>query len=255
MQANMIQDNNHRLDGLWEEYKGEGSLRAREELILQFSPLVKVCAGQIGSSRTSLQEREAWGILGLIEAIDRYDPGYGTKFEYYASCRIKGAIIDGMRQEGYINQSLLRKAKKIDEALYELGNKLGRLPDDEELAEHLNLSIGELGVLTGKISQGIPMSLDMPISTDESENLCLIDTIPDTTTSGVEDEVTFNEIKDVLVKALERLGEKERMVITLYYYEGFTLKEIGDTIGLSESRISQIHTKAIFKMRVKLPRK
>jgi RNA polymerase sigma factor FliA len=241
---------------LWTRYKVEQDSAARDELILNYSPLVKYVAGRLASSLPQTVDTAdliSYGIFGLIDAIEKFDPERAIKFETYAISRIKGAIIDELRAMDWVPRSVRSRAREIEAAYVALENTLRRVPSDQEVADHMNISIKEFQVLLAKLSYTSVVSFEelwVGGERDESQNA--IGSIKDDT---AEDPVAIfetGEIKEILAGAIDKLPERERTVVALYYYEGLTLKEIGQVLGVTESRVSQLHTKAVLRLRAKL---
>ena len=241
---------------LWREYKEGGTLDARERLILHYSPLVKFVAGRVAAGLPQNIEQSdlvSYGIFGLIDAIDKFDPGRGYKFETYAISRIKGAIIDELRSIDWVPRSVRAKARAIERAFSKLENELRRSPEDREVAAELGMSEEELAAILSQISFVGIVALDelLSASADRSGGATVGDTIADRTNNPVE-AFESEEMRHVLADAINRMPDRERLVLTLYYYEGLTLAEIGAVLGVTESRVCQIHTKAIFQLRGRL---
>jgi RNA polymerase sigma factor for flagellar operon FliA len=241
------------LDELWAEYKAEGTGDARERLILHYSPLVKFVAGRVAAGLPQSIEQSdlvSYGIFGLIDAIDKFDPGRGFKFETYAISRIKGAIIDELRSIDWVPRSVRAKARSIERAYSKLENELKRSPDDAEVAAELDMTEPELAGVLSQISFTGLVALDdlLAASGDRSGGTTVGDTIADRAHDPVE-AFEVDEMKHLLADAINRMPDRERLVLTLYYYEGLTLAEIGDVLGVTESRVCQIHTKAILQLR------
>ena len=244
------------LSALWASFKDDGNTDAREQLILNYSPLVKYVAGRLSSSLPQTVETAdliSYGIFGLIDAIEKYDPSRGIKFETYAIARIKGAIIDELRAMDWVPRSVRSRAREIEQAYVALESKLRRVPSDEEVASHLGIPKRDLHDLYSKLSYTSIVSFEeLWVGGDREDHSSVMGTIKDET---AEDPVALfenEEIKDILAGAIERLSERERIVIALYYYEGLTLKEIGQVLGVTESRVSQLHTKAVLRLRGRL---
>lgn len=244
-------------DELWFEFKVKKSMQARDALILKYAPLAKVYAGQLVSTGTHLDFDEcvSLGILGLIDAIDRFDPQSGTSFKHYAGYRIRGSIVDGMRKMGRVPESVYRNARRIEKVSQELSLELGRIPSDQEIADALGISLETYYAWVQDIAGSTPLSLDSFYTfADGEESITLMDALPD---SKEIDPLTITEKQEMihaLAAAIDSLSETERLVLTLYYYEELTLKEIGEVLGVTESRVSQIHAKTILKLRGKLRR-
>jgi RNA polymerase sigma factor for flagellar operon FliA len=238
------------LEKLWMKYKKEGDFEARQKLIIFYSPLAKYVAGRIASSlpkAVDVEDLVQNGIIGLIDAIEKFNPELNIKFETYAISRIRGAIIDSLRALDWLPRSLRFKAKELDKIYQELEAKLKRPPTEEELAQALEVSPEQLRQLMTELSYSSLVALEETIKTgaaadDESS---LRDFISDENAIDPSESLESEEAKKMLIKAVQELPEKERKVIILYYYSGLTLKEIGELLGVSESRASQIHSKAI----------
>jgi RNA polymerase sigma factor FliA len=244
---------------LWKEYKGDGTPDARERLILHYSPLVKFVAGRVAAGLPQNIEQAdlvSYGIFGLIDAIDKFDPARGFKFETYAISRIKGAIIDELRSIDWVPRSIRAKARAIERAYSKLENELRRSPGDSEVAAELGVSEDELNSTLSQISLVGLVALDELLaasnsSSDKGGSATVGDTIADSAYDPVEAFET-DEMKITLADGINRMPDRERLVLTLYYYEGLTLAEIGSVLGVTESRVCQIHTKAILQLRARL---
>jgi RNA polymerase sigma factor for flagellar operon FliA len=242
---------------LWREYKADGSPEVRERLILHYSPLVKFVAGRVAAGLPQSIEQSdlvSYGIFGLIDAIDKFDPGRGFKFETYAISRIKGAIIDELRSIDWVPRSVRAKARAVERAYSKLENELRRTPEDKEVAAELGMSEAELDAVLSQVSFTGLVALDELLSaggTDRSGTSTVMDTIADRAHDPVE-AFEVDEMKHLLADAINRMPDRERLVLTLYYYEGLTLAEIGGVLGVTESRVCQIHTKAILQLRGRL---
>jgi RNA polymerase sigma factor for flagellar operon FliA len=241
---------------LWQQYKDGSTPDARERLILHYSPLVKFVAGRVAAGLPQNIEQSdlvSYGIFGLIDAIDKFDPSRGYKFETYAISRIKGAIIDELRSIDWVPRSVRAKARAIERAYSKLENELRRTPDDREVAAELGLSENELATVLGQISFVGVVALDelLTAGTERGNGATVGDTIAGSGQDPVE-AFESEEMRQVLADAINRMPDRERLVLTLYYYEGMTLAEIGGVLGVTESRVCQIHTKAIFQLRSRL---
>lgn len=242
------------LDNLWKRFKEKGDASARQKLIIYYSPLAKYIAGRIASSlpkSVDVQDLVQNGILGLIDAIEKFNPEFNIKFETYAISRIKGAIIDSLRALDWLPRSLRFKAKELDKIYQELEAKLKRPPTEEELAEALEINVDQLRQLLSELSYSSVIALEETLKSSPSgdEESTMIDFVQDEQMSDPFESLENEEAKELLVKAVQELPEKERKVVILYYYSGLTLKEIGELLGVSESRASQIHSKAISMLR------
>jgi len=243
--------------GLWQEFRKSRDQAIRDRLILTYAPLVKYVAGRLGSGLPAhLDEGDlvSYGLLGLIGAIERYDPDRDVKFETYAIARIKGAIIDELRALDWVPRSVRARARHIEGAIAELEAKLHRAPTDEEIAQKLGIATEELEESLTEISRSSIAALDelWTISSSGGDQVALIDTIEDTHGPEPQAALAQTELKDALGEAIARLPEREKLVVTLYYYEELTLREIGEVLGVTESRVSQLHTKAILRMKARL---
>ncbi|MDY0087861.1 MAG: RNA polymerase sigma factor WhiG [Coriobacteriia bacterium] len=250
--------NNARTDlaGLWTSFKERGDADARERLILNYSPLVKYVAGRVSATLPATVETSdivSYGLFGLIDAIEKYDLDRGVKFETYAIARIKGAIIDELRAMDWVPRSVRSRARELEAAYATLEMRLRRAPTDAEVAEEMGITIDELHESLSKLSYTSVVSFEeLWLGGDREEPSDGAASIPD---HDADDPVAMfetEEVKHILALAIEKLPERERVVITLYYYEGLTLKEIGKVLGVTESRVSQLHTKAVLLMRAKL---
>ena len=244
---------------LWIDYHQGGSDAAREQLIVGYSPLVKYVAGRVAIGlppNVEFDDLVSYGIFGLMDAIDKFDPERGIKFETYAIARIRGAIMDGLRNNDWVPRSVRQKAKDLEKVCNELEHRLGRYATDQEISESLNITLEEFHRLLTEVSCTTLTSLDEIWLTKnpEDDSVRVLDLIENEESSDPEQLVEISELKVALAKAIDGLSEREKLVITLYYYEGLTLKEIGETLSISESRVSQIHTKAIFRLQGRLAR-
>jgi RNA polymerase sigma factor FliA len=241
----------------WQEYKSTGAKEAREALIINFSPLVKYVAGRVAVGLPANIEQSdliSYGIFGLIDAIEKYELDRGIKFETYAISRIRGAIIDELRAIDWVPRSVRFKAREVEKAYSALENKLKRPPSDAEIAAEMDVTPDELGRIYTQLSTVSLVALDELMSGggEGSDNLSLVETLEDTKTTGPVEALENEEMKRILGDAVNRLGEREKIVITLYYYEGLTLAQIGAVLGVTESRVCQMHTKAVMGLRGKI---
>jgi RNA polymerase sigma factor FliA len=240
----------------WDAFKSDADDEAREKLILHYAPLVKYVASRVATGLPSSVDQHdlvSYGMFGLIDALEKFEPGRGNKFETYAIPRIKGAIIDELRAMDWVPRSIRFKARELEKATADLEAMLKRQPSDEELAERLGMSRRELHDMVAQISFVSVLALDEVVSagSDRGEQVALIDTLPDKgidPTWGVESQ----ETRGLLAAAINSLSEREKIVVTLYYFEGLTLAEIGEILGVTESRVCQIHTKAVGGLRGQL---
>jgi RNA polymerase sigma factor FliA len=244
----------HDLAELWRRYKDDADAKARDELILAYSPLVKYVAGRMGTGLPAhIEEADliSYGLLGLIGALKRYDPSRNIKFETYAISRIKGSIIDELRALDWVPRSVRSWARQVERAVTKLENQLRRAPADGEIAAELGVSVPEFQDILTQISCASIVALDefWTLSGTGGDKVTLMDTIEDTTAPDPSRAFDIQAVKELLADAIKRLPEREKIVIGLYYYEGLTLKEIGEVLGVTESRISQLHTKAILRLK------
>lgn len=238
----------------WSEYKESGSSEARDRLILQYSPLVKYVAGRVAvglPANIDQSDLISYGVFGLIDAIQKFDRARGIKFETYAITRIRGAIIDELRAIDWVPRSVRHKAREIEKAYTSLENKLKHPPDDSEIAEEMGISLDDLNQTYSQLSNVSLVALDelMSVEGDRGDKLSLVETLEDTKLTGPVEAVETEEMKEILAGAINRLPEREKIVVTLYYYEGLTLAQIGQVLGVTESRICQMHTKAVLALR------
>lgn len=241
---------------LWAEYKQQGSQEARERLILHYSPLVKYVASRIASGLPRSVEHSdlvSYGIFGLIDAIEKFDLGRNVKFETYAIPRIRGAIIDELRALDWVPRSVRFKARELEKTYAILENRFKRSPTDEEVAEELGISVGDLQATLLDISKTAVVALDdLRNIGDKGDKVTLAETIEDKSAVEPLDTLENAELKELLVQAIGDLPLKEKQVISLYYYDNLTLKEIGEIMGVTESRICQMHARAVLRLRGKL---
>ncbi len=237
---------------LWQDYMKTRNSEKRDKIILEYAPLVKIVAGRLNmylGYNVEYDDLVGYGIFGLIDAIDKFDYGKGVKFETYASLRIRGAILDQIRKMDWIPRSLRQKQKKIDAAISKIENTYGRNATDEEIAKEIGIDTDELQNWQGQAKITNIVSLDEFIETSGEREMGFVKT---NAFEQPENVVMKNELKQQLADSLTSLTEKERKVILLYYYEELTLKEISVVLEVSESRVSQLHTKALQKMKAKL---
>jgi len=241
---------------LWLEFRRTQDKALRDRLILTYAPLVKYVAGRLGSglpAHVDEGDLVSYGLLGLIGAIERYDPERDIKFETYAMARIKGAIIDELRALDWVPRSVRSRAREIERAIAELESRLGRAPTDEEIAQKIGISVDELEESLTDISRSSIAALDeLWSATGEGDQISLLDTLEDTSGPRPAEALDETELREALADAIARLPEREKLVVTLYYYEELTLREIGEVLGVTESRVSQLHTKAVLRLKARL---
>lgn len=235
---------------VWQQYK-QGSSQAKNQIVEKYSYLVKVIVGRlcVGDKFGQLDKEDlySWGIVGLLEAIDRFDPSLGIKFETFATTRVRGQVIDSIRKANWIPKDIKSSIKELELAYQELA--ASNLPIiDENIMKLLNINEQRLKKIMNYSSQSNLIYLDNLMHLDnESEKI--VDNIPDHTQVDPLDELILNQATEQLTIAIKKLTEKEQLVLSLYYFEELTLKEISRILNLSEARISQIHSKSIFRLR------
>ncbi len=241
---------------LWSEYVKTKEPGIRDYFIGKYAPLVKYVAGKVAVGmphNVEFDDLVSYGTFGLLDAIEKYDPSKEVKFKTYAMTRIRGAVFDELRTIDWIPRSIRQKAKQVEKIIVELENKLGRTVEDEEIAQELDLSLEEFHTLVSKISGTSLVSLnDIWHGNDESDELSFLETIESPSNMNPDVMVEREEIKGMIIESIKKLPDKEKKVIVLYYYEDLTLKEIGEVLEVTESRVSQLHTKAIMRLRGRL---
>jgi RNA polymerase sigma factor FliA len=243
------------VQALWERYAAAPDADTREQLILHYAPLVKYVAGRVAVGMPANVEHAdlvSYGIFGLMDAIEKFDVAKGYKFETYAITRIKGAIIDELRSVDWVPRSVRSKARKLEQAVQKLESNLHRSPSEEEIAAELGWSVPELQDTLAKVSMTSMAALDEVLDVGDGDRISLVDTLQDLHTVLPEESYDDVETKQLLRQAMTRLTEREQTVLGLYYFEGMTLAQVGDVLGVTESRICQIHTKAVLSLRAKL---
>jgi len=254
--SDVVVDRSDDTQQLWREFKRSGDRILRDRLILTYAPLVKHVAGRLGSGLPAHVEEGdlvSYGLLGLIGAIERFDPERDIKFETYAIARIKGSIIDELRSMDWVPRSVRARARDIERAIAELEGKLNRAPNDEEISAKLGISEDEFQESLLEISRSSIAALDeLWQSSASGDPVGLIDTIEDPDAPEPQAAMSQTELREALGEAIARLPEREKLVVTLYYYEELTLREIGEVLGVTESRVSQLHTKAILRLKARL---
>jgi len=242
------------IDNIWQEYAKNKSPVYKEKLVEHYAPLVKYVAGRLSVHIGSYMEFDdlvGYGVFGLLDAIDKYDYTKGNKFNTYAAFRIRGTIMDHIRFMDWVPRTIRQQSKQVEEAVAELEDELGRFPTDEEIAEHLEMTLEATQELMRKSTILSLVSLDDYLEQNHEPSF-------PTFVAKSEDEpearAEMQEQKTILADAISKLREKERFVLTLYYYEDLTLREISSIMKVSESRVSQLHTRAIVKLQNKLGR-
>lgn len=246
------------LSSLWREFRENGSPDARERLILHYAPVVKFVAGRVGANLPPSVEQGdlvSYGMVGLIEALERFDLDREVKFETYAIPRIRGAMLDELRALDWVPRSVRAKARQLERAMQSLQSRLQRDPTESELAEELGIDDTELQKRLDETAAMSIVALEeiTTVSGEDGEGVSLLDTLPDEETPPPGTRVEKREAKRALLDAISGLRDRDRLVIGLYYFEGFTLSRIGEILGVTESRVSQIHSKALLALRSRLP--
>jgi RNA polymerase sigma factor for flagellar operon FliA len=234
----------------WQRWLNRRNAASRDHLIVHYSPLVKFVAGRVGAglpNSVDPGDLVSSGVFGLIDAIDRFDPARAVKFETFAAPRIRGAIYDGLRQLDWVPRSVRSRAREVERAFSELEHNLGRSPTDEELATHLRINADELARWLASIAATTVGPLDRAVAAGyEPESI---------DSHGMESPVAAledREMRDIMRAEIRKLPEREKLVLSLYYDEGLTLAEIGEVLGVTESRVSQIHTKSVLHLRARM---
>ena len=228
----------------------------REEVIIQYSPMIKYVANRIAMRlppHIEVDDLISVGVLGLMDAISKYDSSRGAKFKTYAEFRVRGAILDELRSMDWVPRSIRQKASKVDKVVQGLQAKLRRTPEDEEVAKEMGLSLDQFHETLNE-TKSIPIfSLeDLGIAKESGEQQSLLDCLAGKADADPQTQIRLIELKEIIAKAIDALPEKERLMVSLYYYEELTMKEIGAVLDITESRVSQIHSKAVYRLRTKL---
>jgi RNA polymerase sigma factor for flagellar operon FliA len=245
------------LRDLWRRFRVGGDGRARERLVVAYAPLVKYVAGRLGSGLPAHVEEAdliSYGLVGLISAIERFEPEREIKFETYAVPRIRGAIIDELRALDWVPRSVRARAREIERVNVRLERRLQRAPSDEEMAAELLMGVDEFQDCLVAISNSTIAALDelWSVSDASGDQVSLLDTLQDPSSPDPARAMDATDLKDRVADAIARLPEREKLVIALYYYENLTLREIGEVLSVTESRISQLHTKAVLRLRSRM---
>jgi RNA polymerase sigma factor FliA len=252
----LAEDADAALAELWARYVEDRAPELRDRLILHYAPLVKYVAGRVGSGLPAHVEQAdliSYGTFGLIDAITRFEPEREVKFESYAMARIRGAVIDELRNTDWIPRSVRMKARQYERAVAALEAQLQRSPTDEEVAEALEMDVEDVRKFLGQLSLVNVVALDELMTDEESGSAPrLVDTLQDSNALDPQAMAEHGEARQLLGRAVEQLPEREKVVVSLYYFEGLTLADIGRVLGVTESRICQLHTKAVLHLRSKL---
>jgi len=241
---------------LWKIYRKTHDTSVRDFFVMQYAPLVKYVAGKVAIGmphNVEFDDLVGFGVFGLFDAIEKYDPAKHVKFKTYAVTRIRGSIFDELRSIDWVPRSVRQKSREVEETIRSLESRLGRAATDEEIAKAMSMDVEDFQSLILKISSTSILSLnDVWYSGEDDDQISIVESIESPTSLNPDTIVEREEIKRVIVEAINELPEKEKKVLILYYYEDLTLKEIGHILGVTESRISQLHTKAIMRLRSKL---
>jgi len=241
---------------LWKVYRNTKDDGIRNRLVKQYLPLVKYVAGKLAvgmPQNVEFDDLVSYGVIGLFDAIDKFDPGKHVKFKTYAVTRVRGAIFDQLRQLDWVPRSVRQKTRELEETVRRLEAQLGRAATDQEIAKELGVTEKEFEKLIMKISGTTVLSLnDVWYSGEDNDRMSIGDSIESPHNRNPDAIVEKQEMKRVIIEAINDLPDKEKKVLVLYYYENLTLKEIGAVLGVTESRISQLHTKAIVRLRGRL---
>ncbi len=246
------------LEDAWKTYRRTGDHTCRETLVLAYIGLVKSVVGRMSVSRVPGAEYDdlvSSGILGLIDAIDRFDPEKGVKFEAYATTRIRGAVLDACRKNDWVPRSVRQAARRLERVYSVVENRLGRSANDAEIADEMGITVDELDRVLREINATYLVSLEEAVpGVDDDDSVTMADRIEDITSPAPDELAAEASALEVLSEAVCRLPDRERLVVSLYYNDGLTLREIGEVMGVTESRVSQLHTKAILRLRGRLTR-
>ncbi len=238
---------------LWQLYRKTGRHELMEVIVEKYLHIVHYLANKLSIFSSGTLDREdlySAGVIGLIEAMQKFDPERGFEFQTFATIRVRGAIIDEIRRTDWVPRSVRKKSKRIDAAIHALFNSLGRMPTDEEIAEELDMTIEEYYQITDNLGPLFLASLDAVVPTDgEGNAMHIADVIEDPSESSAEEKYLQQNLRKRISDAISELPDKEKLVVALYYYEELTLKEIGMVLDVTESRVSQMHSSALMKLR------
>ena len=240
-----------RLDQLWDQFKQEGDVEDRNALVVHYSPLVKYVTGRVGYHSPSVDRSDltSFGLLGLVDAVEKFDPALGNKFETYAVSRVRGAVLDGLRGLDWAPRSVRATAKSIEQAHEVLSQQLGTAPSSAQMANHLNVTVDEFDHMCTRVWQTYVSPPDALSYFDRST---LADQVADATIPGPEDASTLFDDSSLLGPALKTLSEREQVLVALYYFEQLTLAQIGQIFNVSEGRVCQMHSMVVLKLRTVL---
>jgi RNA polymerase sigma factor for flagellar operon FliA len=239
---------------LWQQFADHPDQASRDRLVLHYAPLVKYVAGRVGTglpTHVDVGDLVQSGIFGLVDAIEKFDPERGLRFETYAMQRIRGAILDDLRQQDWVPRAVRSKAKEAERALERLGARLHRTPTDAELADELGIGLEELREFYGQLQLTSVVALEDLVAAGKDSG-SLVDTLPDDDAVDPVAVLVDQDNRRQLAQAIAQLTERDKIVVSLYYFESLTLAEIGKVLGVTESRVSQLHTRAVMRLRAKL---
>lgn len=246
------------MKGLVKRYKQDTSGvdgKLRDQLIMDYAPLIRFVAQRIAArlpSNIEIDDLISAGVIGLMDAIEKYDPSRDNKFKTYAEFRIRGAILDELRSQDWVPRSIRDKAKRIDRTYAELEQRFGRAVSDSELSGALGLELGEFYDMVAKVKAVTLLSIDELSGPSHQDKKSLLECLENIGSKNPFTQLKSKGIRELLVKHIEELPEKQKLVLSLYYYEDLNLKEIGRVLDVTESRVSQLHTQAVTKLRSKL---
>lgn len=232
----------HSVAELWRRYKADGDRDARDRLVVHYSPLVKFVAGRVRSGLPSSVDQNdlvSDGVIGLMDAVDKFEPERGLQFQTYAVTRIRGSIVDGLRSSDWVPRSVREKIRDVDAASARLEHQLGRAPKDQEIADELGLSIEELHKVYSLTAHTSVVSFETVLDDDAPR-------------AGADLPGLDDDLPPGFLRAVRELAERDQVVVALYYWERLTLAEIGQVLGVTESRVSQLHSRATMQLRRKL---
>lgn len=251
----MSNNTNNTLLRKYKEEPGKLTPQQKDKLIMEYAPLIKFIAQKIAvrlPSNIELDDLISSGVIGLMDAIEKYDPTRDNKFKTYAEFRIRGSILDELRAQDWVPRSVRDKSKMLDRTMVQLEAELGRAPTDEEVCEKLNINIDEFHDLLNQVRPVSVLSIDDAATFSNVDKKSILNILEGTKLNNPFNQLNLKSVKDIVAKAIEDLPERQRLVLSLYYYEDLNLKEIGKILRVTESRVSQLHAQAIARLRAKL---